>query len=183
MKAVIENREFKIFHVKEFMTRVGLKALILKREWSPSVKALAPSLHDYCTGYVQLPEGSKYPESEADKLDVHGGVTFFGEHPDAVGVKGTWVGFDQGHAYDESIQNHEEYAEQECEKLARQLREQIPSTFNVASPILTEEEKAAGWTIDHCSGNGYMPGCRKPYKKLNWHTPSGCPNCHATFVD
>jgi len=48
---------------------------------------------------------------------------------------------------------------------------------------LTEQEIKDGWFIDYCSGNGWKQGCRKPYKKLNWHTPSGCPNCNATFVD
>ena len=48
---------------------------------------------------------------------------------------------------------------------------------------LTEQEKKEGWHIAHCRGNGYKEGCRKPYKKLCWHTPSGCPNCNATFVD
>lgn len=48
---------------------------------------------------------------------------------------------------------------------------------------LTEEEKKAGWTIDTCAGNTYKRGCGKSYKALNWHTPSGCPHCHASFVD
>lgn len=48
---------------------------------------------------------------------------------------------------------------------------------------LTEEEKAEGWKIERCAGNGYKPACRKEYRSLNWFTPSGCPHCHATFVD
>lgn len=48
---------------------------------------------------------------------------------------------------------------------------------------LTEEEKKEGWSISHCRGNGFVRGCGKPYRTLNWYTPSGCPNCPATFVD
>lgn len=48
---------------------------------------------------------------------------------------------------------------------------------------LTEEEKKEGWSIARCHGNGFSRGCGKQYKTLNWYTPSGCPHCHATFVD
>lgn len=48
---------------------------------------------------------------------------------------------------------------------------------------LTQEEKDAGWYIDTCHGNTYKSGCRKQFKALAWHTPSGCPHCGATFVD
>lgn len=48
---------------------------------------------------------------------------------------------------------------------------------------LTEDEKHEGWHIAHCGGNAHVPGCGKPYKRLNWHTPSGCRHCNATFVD
>lgn len=49
--------------------------------------------------------------------------------------------------------------------------------------VLTEQEKKDGWYISYCKGNGYKKGCKLPYKKKSWHTPSGCPNCNATFVD
>lgn len=48
---------------------------------------------------------------------------------------------------------------------------------------LTEEEKEQGWLIERCSGNAYADACRKPYKKLNWYTPSSCPHCRVTFID
>lgn len=48
---------------------------------------------------------------------------------------------------------------------------------------MTLEEKASGWKVAYCAGNGYKRGCRRPYKTLNWFTPSGCPHCNATFVD
>ena len=49
--------------------------------------------------------------------------------------------------------------------------------------ILTEQEKKEGYKIKYCHGNGFVRGCLKPYKEKNWYTPSGCPNCNATFVD
>jgi len=49
--------------------------------------------------------------------------------------------------------------------------------------MLTEEEKTQGYKIALCRGNTYKKGCGKPYKKLNWYTPSGCTACHATFVE
>lgn len=49
--------------------------------------------------------------------------------------------------------------------------------------VLTEEEKKKGWTIARCPGNGYKRSCGKMFKRLDWCTPSGCPHCHATFVD
>lgn len=182
MKILIDNREFQMVVVKEFMTPVGFKARIHKRIWKDEVKKLAPSLHDYCTGYVRLPEGTPKRDNWADVLEVHGGVTFEGKHPDVTGIEGEWIGFDLGHAWDDQIVNQEEYAEGECKRLALQLFEQIPP---LPKPplVLTEEEKAAGWTIVRCPGNGYVPACGKLFKRLNWHTPSGCPNCHATFVD
>jgi len=48
---------------------------------------------------------------------------------------------------------------------------------------LTQEEKDNGWKLAYCPGNGYKAACKKPYRTLNWFTPSGCPHCSATFVD
>lgn len=48
---------------------------------------------------------------------------------------------------------------------------------------LTEDEKKMGWHIGQCEGNGYRRACHGKFKRLNWHTPSGCPHCNATFVD
>jgi len=50
-------------------------------------------------------------------------------------------------------------------------------------PVLIEEEIAAGWKLERCPGNGYVRACGRIIKRLNWFTPSGCPHCHATFVD
>lgn len=59
----------------------------------------------------------------------------------------------------------------------------MESKIDYKDTNLTEEEKAEGWHIERCAGNGYKRGCGKAYRCLNWHTPSGCPHCHATFVD
>lgn len=48
---------------------------------------------------------------------------------------------------------------------------------------LTEKDKKKGWAISHCAGNTHKRGCGKPYRMLSWFNPSGCPHCHATFVD
>ena len=48
---------------------------------------------------------------------------------------------------------------------------------------MTVEEKLDGWKVAYCAGNGYVRACGRAYKMLNWFTPSGCPHCHATFVD
>lgn len=48
---------------------------------------------------------------------------------------------------------------------------------------LTPNEIEQGWTVEVCMGNSHKTGCGGQYKKLNWHTPSRCPYCNATFVD
>lgn len=48
---------------------------------------------------------------------------------------------------------------------------------------LTDEERKEGWRIAYCSGNTHKRGCGKGYRTINWHTPSGCPHCSASFVD
>ncbi len=102
--------------VKEWVTKAGILARIHQGVWSDKVKKIAPSLHDYFTGYVQVPIGQVINE---DIIDVHGGVTF--SKGELIGARGEWVGFDMGHACDENLQNIE-YAEQECEKLAEQIK-------------------------------------------------------------
>ena len=117
MKLLKEGTERKWFLVKEWTTKVGLLARVQKCVWNDNVKSFAPSLSDFCTGYVQkrADDTKKYYDSDTD---VHGGVTFEG---DLEGEKGVWVGFDMAHLWDERITNQEEYAETECEKLAKQM--------------------------------------------------------------
>lgn len=125
-KLLKETSERSWYTVKEWTTKAGLEARIQKCEWSAKVKELAPSLHDFYTGYVQVPEGFKLRDSELEqKLEVHGGMTFFGDHPEYTGVKGEWAGFDMAHIGDENIPNPEEYAEKECEQLANQIKSLI----------------------------------------------------------
>lgn len=124
MKKILrETKERTWYVVKEWTTKAGLPARIQKCEWNARVKAYAPSLHDFCTGYVRLPDGFKVLYSELEqKLEVHGGMTFCGELAEETGESGTWAGFDMAHIGDETIPNPEEYAEKECEQLANQIK-------------------------------------------------------------
>lgn len=107
-----ENTRERIWYlVKEFTTKNGKKARIQKCVWNDEVKKLAPSLHDFYTGYVQVENSDEKKERE---VEVHGGVTFSGELPE---TEGYWVGFDMNHYGDENLQS-EEYAEEQCEKLS-----------------------------------------------------------------
>ena len=122
MKKIAENKEQNWFLVEEWETKSGQKAMVLKCEWrlmKEMEKLLGhpPHLHDFFTGYVQLPEGKKLSKKQQDKINVHGGVTFYGEKTD---FPGTWVGFDMAHYGDENMQSLE-YAKKECENLAWQL--------------------------------------------------------------
>ena len=60
---------------------------------------------------------------------------------------------------------------------------ELPENFRSEDLNLTEEQKEEGWRMATCQGNGYRRACGKSFKKLNWHTPTGCPHCNATFVD
>jgi protein involved in sex pheromone biosynthesis len=105
--------------IKEWMTESGLNALIRKCEWAPEVKTIAPSLHDFFTGYIQVEDTSRFSEEDINSLDVHGGVTFHGELREIDGKQ--WIGFDMAHAFDEENQDLN-YVIKECEKLATQIK-------------------------------------------------------------
>jgi hypothetical protein len=116
MQKIREDSERTWYLVKEWVTKSGLKARICKCEWHTRVTSIASHLHDFHTGYVQVPSDKKV---DSEKIDVHGGVTFEkGSLPDA---EGEWVGFDMAHYDDENIPDAENYAIAECEKLAAQL--------------------------------------------------------------
>lgn len=117
MKLLTERGERKWFLVKEWKTEAGLLARIQKCVWNDEIKSRAPDIEDFCTGYVQkrTEDTKKYYESDTD---VHGGVTFESDLEEAGGI---WVGFDMAHFGDENIKNQEEYAQKECEKLAKQM--------------------------------------------------------------
>lgn len=116
MKKIKESKERSWYLVDEWVTKSGLKAQVNKCEWNADLKNLGPSLHDFYTGYVQVPDGIVPNESN---IEVHGGVTFsLGKLPDADGM---WIGFDMAHFGDENMQDIE-YAKRECEKLASQIK-------------------------------------------------------------
>lgn len=80
-------------------------------------------------GYVRLPEGHPWIGQDYRELevDVHGGLTFAGEHFD----EGWWIGFDCAHAGDlipafhynmkGSVFRDAAYVSAECERLAAQI--------------------------------------------------------------
>ena len=113
MKILAQSKERTWYLVKEWTTRAGLPARIHMCKWVERV-----SLPPHYTGYVQLPEGhaKRYYDSDTD---VHGGVTFEGKMK---GVAGVWTGFDMAHFGDDRIKNPENYAEDECERLAKIIK-------------------------------------------------------------
>jgi hypothetical protein len=117
MKTIIEERERTWYLVKEFEA-YGRECRIHKCAWGEDVKKLAPSLNDHFTGYVKVPVS--VTNEMLEDVEVHCGVTFLGELP-VDNVKGYWVGFDTGHAFDNDKDQNEEYVTNECIKLARQI--------------------------------------------------------------
>lgn len=116
-KFLSEGKERNWYLIKEWTTKVGLPARVQQCVWNEKVRKLAPSLGDsFYTGYVQkrADDTKKYYDSDTD---VHGGVTFENE---LNGEKRIWVGFDMAHFGDEERQS-EEYAIEQCEKLAEQM--------------------------------------------------------------
>lgn len=98
--------------IKEWTTKAGLRAQINQCEWK-----LTKLLPDHFTGYVLVPEDDKTDYyTKYDLLDVHGGVTFYG---DLNNDGKTWVGFDTAHYGDDNVKLS--YVVRECEKLAEQL--------------------------------------------------------------
>ncbi len=124
-KLIKEGEERKWYLVKEFTTKAGLPARIQKCVWDDQIKSRASMLHDHYTGYVQKREGDTKKYYDNPDIEVHGGVTFEDSFDGRAEVEdapsGVWVGFDMAHIYDEKIPNQEEYAEKECEKLAKQM--------------------------------------------------------------
>lgn len=118
MELITEGKERNWYLVKEFTTKHGNAARIHKCVWNKVVKDLAPSLHDFCTGYVLKRETDTEKYYDNPAIEVHGGVTFEGP---LAGAVGDWVGFDLSHYGDEDILDQEVYAEVECEKLAIQM--------------------------------------------------------------
>lgn len=119
MQLIKENKECNWYLVKDWTTKSGLRAQVLKRVWNDEVKNIASSLHDNCCGYVQYMKDDDFNYND---LDVHGGITF-GPSQDHWNKDDTttWIGFDMAHWGDENIADHESYAEKECERLAEQL--------------------------------------------------------------
>lgn len=77
-------------------------------------------------GYVKLKNGPELSESTAcAELDVHGGVTFFGQFGGE--LEGAWfLGFDCAHVGDNPITHGLEFTAQEAKRLARQVAEKYP---------------------------------------------------------
>jgi len=120
--AIQINHERTIYLVEEWTTTGGLVARVHYMIWNEGVKALAPSLFDYYTGYVRLPDGETLDKEAEENLQVRGGVTFTGDFPAELKIDGNWVGFDMNHAFDSAEGQSVELAKAECEKLAEQLR-------------------------------------------------------------
>lgn len=118
MKELAKDSERTWYEVARWKTDAGLYAVIRRCEWSDRVKVYAPSIHDFCTGYVMAPEGYTPNQLAEENLDVHGGVTFNGKFD---GEDGYWIGFDQSHYGDENISDQDGNARSECEKLAAQI--------------------------------------------------------------
>lgn len=125
MKEILKTKERTWYLVDEWTTKAGLLARIHKCEWDKEMIADMEKhvghksvLHDFHTGYVQVPEGVTPDEN---KLDVHGGVTFSLAELGMLDLKGKWIGFDMAHFGDEDIQGASAYAKEECEKLAEQI--------------------------------------------------------------
>jgi hypothetical protein len=119
MKKIKEGKERDWYLVDEWKTASGLTARVLRCIWRDDLKKLAPiGLHDFYTGYIQVPAEVTPDEN---KLDVHGGVTFSLGKLD--GCEGEWIGFDTAHYGDEDMQSVE-YVKEECEKLAAQVSPQ-----------------------------------------------------------
>lgn len=114
MKIVKDNKENTWYEIGEWKTKAGLTALVLQCVWKKFVTDLAPSLHSYYAGYVEVPKGVKPNEND---IEVHGGVTYNGPLIDREGI---WIGFDIGH-YGDEINQDESYAREQCEKLAEQI--------------------------------------------------------------
>lgn len=124
MKILAQGRERVWYLVKEWKTKAGLNARTCKCEWSKEVRRIAPSLGtEFYTGYVQKSPEDKNKYYDGVDVNVHGGVTF--ENVIEGCGKEEWVGFDFAHAYDENIPNQRELVEEECEKLAEQMKEHI----------------------------------------------------------
>ena len=116
MKLIAEGRERDWYLADEWTTKSGLKAVVRFCKWKKSVKDISSFVHDYYTGYVQVPEGV---EPNENGIDVYGGVTF--SKGKIEGFDGEWIGFDMDHLGDESTQS-QEYAKEQCEKLAEQVK-------------------------------------------------------------
>lgn len=110
-----EDTERTWYLVKEWQTVAGLKARIHQCVWNERVTKLAPSMHSFYCGYVQVPAGTKLEE---EKIAVHGGITFsLGKFLE---LDGEWIGFDLMHLGDENNQDVN-YVISECESLAAQI--------------------------------------------------------------
>lgn len=110
-----ETKERNWYLIKEWVTKAGLRARVQKCVWNIDV-----SMHNHYTGYVQIPEGKSF--KSFDEISMHGGLTFEGE---IEGREGYWIGFDMAHYGDENIPDQEQYAEKECEKIAKQTTERL----------------------------------------------------------
>lgn len=123
MNIIETNHERTWYLVDEWTTKSGLTGRIHKCVWSDRVKGVMgekSSLHDFYTGYVQLPDGKIYTEEETYDLNVHGGITFNGNMI-RMQKPGNWLGFDMAHVGDENADQSPEYAKSEVENLADQI--------------------------------------------------------------
>lgn len=121
MKTLIhEGRERNWYLIEEWVTEAGLKARVHQCVWNERVSGIAPSLHDFYTGYVEVPKGRVFSEMESEQIDVHGGVTFSPKPIEGAGEE-NWMGFDMAHIGDEDNQSLS-YAKEQCELLAKQIK-------------------------------------------------------------
>lgn len=107
------------YMIKQWRTKAGFMARIHKCVWSYRIKSQGGSIFDHYCGYVMKDNLDDSDYSNDPNIDVHGGVTLEGT---IEGVDGKWVGFDMAHLGDENIKEPVQFAEEECEKLAFQMK-------------------------------------------------------------
>lgn len=136
-KLIQSGRERNWYLIKEWTTRIGLKAMITQCVWNRDLMPVL-SLHDHYCGYVILPEGHGKNYYDSNEIEVHGGVTHQGSIP---GFEGIMVGFDMAHYGDEDIKDPLQYCKKECESLAKQIAEYCPapSLNPIAAKIFPQE--------------------------------------------
>ena len=103
--------------LKKWTTKAGLEAEVVY--YPPQHHALGA----WHCGYVQVPvdsplNGVDFMDSSLKRVEVHGGLTFSGRDKEGL----WWCGFDTNHYQDSVFEQHQEFVENQCEKLALQLK-------------------------------------------------------------